>query len=1006
MSYPQFNRNPQAKKIENLYLGRIRQFTDNGGQYHDLNLSAHYDRVRSGEGVNLEVWSVPDQQRPLFKEAMSAAKWSPTQIGENFGPSWSTHWFKVVIRVPAVWATEFKEKPLFDFDSSDEGFIYLEDGTPVVGLSGEHSRTEWILPSQWIDGEEHTFYIETACNNITGNGSPPDPNRTFRLNRADLVVPNQLARALNIDFWIIGDAAREFPTSSWQRHHARRILNRIINTFDGTDKGIARGREIAQEYIGIVDTPGIFNHNDDTQGLVYAVGNCHIDTAWLWPYAETRRKIARSWASQVDLLERYPEYVFAASQAVQFQWLKEDYPGLFSRVKKAISRGRFVPIGGSWVECDTNMPGGEALARQMILGQRFFEQEFGVRSEVFWLPDTFGYSPQLPQICRLAGMQYFLTQKLSWNNINVFPHSTFNWVGIDTSQVICHMPPANTYTAQAHFGDVKRSLEQHKNLDADHHSLMLYGHGDGGGGPTAEMIEKLRRCRGLSDTVDMLPSVRQGQTPNGFFAKVLEATDGGSTLPSWVGELYLEYHRGTYTTQAAIKWGNRRCEALLYDLEMLATAASLVSPKKYLYPFEEIDHLWELVCLNQFHDVLPGSGIQMIYEDARRIHRDVLVKGEELAKDALYALGYGPGEDNLWMVDQLPQDIAKITAHRQDEKAYLENSYLKVSFTDGKLESIYDKKADREVLTGTGNQLFLLEDQPMNFPAWDTEQYATEKRRNLHPVDWKSTSTTVETWYKFSKSQLQQTIKLNGEVVEVETKVDWHETYQFLKVEFPVDVISDHASYETQFGFHRRPTHYNTSWDAAKFEVCAHRFADLSDWEYGVALLNDCKYGYLVHGSTLQLSLLRAPKSPDATADMGTHTFKYGLLPHRGPLSPHVVKAARFFSHQPRRVRGSGISPHVVRLQGSPAIFISAVKRADGDRSSDSKSIVVRVYESMGGRAKGKLTSRLPVKRAKQVSLLEDELRDTDVLTDANGEDTIEISLRPFEVQTWLLTLQ
>lgn len=1005
MSYPQFNRNPQPKKIENHYLGRIQQFTAQGGQYHDLNLAAHYERVRSQEGVQLEVYSVPDLKRPLFKDAMAAAEWKPAQIGNYFGPAWATHWFKITIKVPPLWATEFKEKPVFDFDSSDEGFLYLEDGSPVVGLSGEHSRTEWILPAEWIDGEEHTFYIETACNDVTGNGSPPNPNRTFRLNRADLVVPNQLGRSLNIDFWIIGDAAREFPSDSWQRHQARSVLNRIINTFDGTDNGIARGRDIAKEYIGVVDTPSIFNSNQETQGLVYAVGNCHIDTAWLWPYAETRRKIARSWASQLDLLERYPEYVFAASQAVQYKWLKQDYPSLFSRVQKAIKRGRFVPIGGSWVESDTNMPSGEALARQMILGQKFFEKELGTRSQVFWLPDTFGYSPQLPQICRLAGMPYFLTQKLSWSNINVFPHSTFNWVGLDTSQVICHMPPANTYTAQAHFGDVKRSLQQHKNLDADNHSLMLYGHGDGGGGPTAEMIEKLRRCRGLSDHVGLLPSVRQGETPNDFFSKVLETTDGGSKLPSWVGELYLEYHRGTYTTQAAIKWGNRRTEALLYDLEMLATAASLVSSSKYKYPFEEIEHLWELVCLNQFHDVLPGSGIGMIYEDARKIHRDVLQHGEELATKALEALEYGQGSEKMWLVEQLPQEKGMCSSD-EGENAVIENSHLKAHFVSGKLVSLVDKSTGREVLTGVGNQLFLLEDQPMSFPAWDTEQYATEKRQDLYPIKWESTGKAIKTWYKFGNSRLQQSIQLNGEILEVETEVEWHETYQFLKVEFPVDIVCDHASYETQFGFHRRPTHYNTSWDAAKFEVCAHRFADLSDWEYGVALLNDCKYGHLVHGSTLQLSLLRAPKSPDATADMGTHTFRYGILPHRGALNPHVVKAARYFSHPPRRVSGSGISPHVVSLQGSQAIFISAVKRADMDIRSGGKSIVVRVYEAMGGKAKGRLVSRLPVKRAKTVSLLEDDLEDADILTDANGDDTIEISLRPFQIQTWRLELQ
>lgn len=553
----------------------------------------------------------------------------------------------------------------FHWDSNSEGLVWSEDGEPLQGLTGGGERVEWILPEKFRDGKEHTFYVEMACNGMFGNAmggdtiQPPKEDRYFKLSKAEVVAVNLQARALKIDFWIIGgkcrqsscgsmkalylldvvqflelvtllimsDAAREFPQDSWEQHEALQVCNNVMDCFiagKGSDDCLAECRKMAQKYIGDkVDTSKVYDSDENV--LVHGIGHCHIDTCWLWPWAETIRKVARSWANQCNLLERYPEHRFCCSQAQQFKWLEEYYPSLYDRVKSKIKEGTFQPIGGSWVEHDTNMPSGESLIRQFLYGQRFFESHFGERSTTFWLPDTFGYSAQLPQICRLAGMTRFFTQKLSWNNINSFPHTTFNWVALDGSQVLCHMAPAETYTAEADFGDVKRSITQHKSMDQDPRSLLVFGKGDGGGGPTWEHLEKLRRCRGMSDKVGLLPRVGMGLSVDEFFAKLEKKMDEGTDFVTWYGELYFELHRGTYTTQANNKRNNRKAEIMLHDIEYMATFASIKdlatkNDNTYTYPKKEIDEMWENVLLCQFHDCLPGSCIGMCYDDTDEVN--------------------------------------------------------------------------------------------------------------------------------------------------------------------------------------------------------------------------------------------------------------------------------------------------------------------------------------------------------------------------------------------------
>lgn len=617
--YPLRAPKPVGQLISHIYKDRIAQFY-NGGQYEHQNLRAMMkeDSVSGEPHVQLWVWHAPGQTRPSFEEAVSN-QFVKTNVGEWFGPSWTTHWFRVVLKVPE----HLQNKRLLEFhwDSNSEGLVWSEDGKPLQGLTGGGERVEWILPDSFRDGKEHTIYIEMACNRMFGNApggdsiQPPDPNKYFRLDKAEIVAIDPDARQLWIDIWILQDAAREFPGDSWESHKALQVCNEIIEAFElGNRESLKKCRKIAEQYLGPnVDSPNVYNSGKEP--LVYAIGHCHIDSCWLWPFAETKRKVVRSWSSQCDLMDRYPELNFVCSQAQQYKWLKQLYPYAFERVKKKVAEGRFHPIGGSWVEHDTNMPSGESLVRQFLYGQRFYESNFGKRCKTFWLPDTFGYSAQLPQLCRLAGMTRFLTQKLSWNNINRFPHTTFNWVALDGSQVICHMPPSETYTAEAHFGDVKRSMSQHKSLDQDNTSLLVFGKGDGGGGPTWVQIEKLRRCRGISDTVGLLPRVHMGSSVDDFFDRLERKAD---TFVTWYGELYFELHRGTYTTQAKNKKNNRRAEAKLRDLELLATIAS-VQDKSYKYPKEEFDAMWENVLLCQFHDCLPGSSIEMAYRESDQV---------------------------------------------------------------------------------------------------------------------------------------------------------------------------------------------------------------------------------------------------------------------------------------------------------------------------------------------------------------------------------------------------
>lgn len=1060
--YPVLAEKPVGKLIEKIYLQRIEgTYKDN--QYRKHNLTAMFDegRASGSPNVKLSTWAAPGQERPTFQEAVSH-DFEETEVGKEFGPSWATHWFKVQLTVPKD--LRDKERLEFHWDANNEGLVWSADGNPLQGLTGNNERIEWLLPESFRDGKEHTFYVEMACNGMFGNPNgdtiqPPNPNRMFRLATADIVAVNVQARQLRIDLWIIGDAARELPKESWEQHQALAVCNRIIDTFEvGNQDSILKAREIAREYIGNVDSAKVYDSG--MEPIVYAIGHCHIDTCWLWPWDETKRKVARSWTNQCNLMDEYPELNFACSQAQQYKWLKQLYPYVFDRVKSKVKSGQFHPIGGSWVEHDTNMPSGESLVRQFVYGQRFFESHFGQRSKTFWLPDTFGYSSQLPQLCRLAGMDRFLTQKLSWNNINNFPHTTFNWVALDGSQVLCHMPPAETYTSSAEFGDVKRSVSQHKSMDQDHTSLLVFGKGDGGGGPTWEHIEKLRRCRGMSDKTGGLPRVHMGNSVDDFFDKLTLKAD---KLVTWYGELYFELHRGTYTTQARNKRNNRTCEFMLRSIELYATIASLKN-SSYKYPKADLDTMWESVLLCQFHDCLPGSCIEMCYDDSDKLYANVYEIGKKCLSDARAALGVeevsttaiedGAALNSLFwprksLVEISENEVAVACGDgpylnlrpfkntpaavevREVSKGVfvLKNEQIRVQVEGGCITSLYDLDVDREVIAngGKGNQFVIFDDKPLYWQAWDVEVFHLDSRKELSVHDTqisedKPYRVSVTSRVKISeKSSLVSTISLSAALegqqsyVEVSTEVDWHEDMKFLKVEFPVDVRNTEASYETQYGIVKRPTHYNTTWDMAKFEVCCHKFADLSEANYGVSVINDSKYGFATCGNLMRLSLLRSPKAPDEHADMGTHKIRYAILPHKGPLGSATVHAGYEFNsplvlaRKPKTL--SLDSP--IKLVGEPSIILDAVKRGEDDEDVSTgdllparkgKCIIVRMYESLGGKSRAAIKTTWDVKKVTKVNILEDELPGEDEL-EKDEDGNYPVVLRPFEVATYRLWL-
>ncbi|KAG8440360.1 hypothetical protein GDO86_006202 [Hymenochirus boettgeri] len=979
------------------------------------------------------------EKRIPYTEAVKK-EFQPAKIGHSFGPTWWTCWFKVHLSIPEEC---LGQEVHLRWVSDGEGMVW-RDGEPVQGLTNEGKKTSYILTSEFKphDPRSLTLYIEVACNGLFGAGrggmiAPTDLTKTFCLQKAELAVFHRGVKELLLDLQVIYGMAKCLGVDNQRSFQALYVANQMVNACDVTDPSTyANVKKISSDFFS--------QKNGESQHIIHAMGHCHIDSAWLWPYDETIRKCARSWVTAVQLMVKYSDFTFTCSQAQQLDWVRIWYPGLYEQIKKYVKLGQFIPVGGTWVEMDGNLPSGESMVRQFLQGQQFFLQEFGKMCTEFWLPDTFGYSAQLPQLMNGCGIHRFLTQKLSWSLVNTFPHHTFYWEGIDGSKVLTHFPPGDSYGMMGTVEEVLKTLKNNRDKGRVNDSIFLYGFGDGGGGPTENMLGRLKRM----EDIDGLPRV-QLSTPARFFTKMENDT---SQLCTWVGELFLELHNGTYTSQAEIKKGNRQCEQLLHDIEVLS-AFAMALDNTFLYPSAKMQHLWRLLLLNQFHDVLPGSCIQQVVDDALKYYHEIRTDGIKLLNESLHSLfKTTPAEQSTpnqeqTIINTLPWERKEIvsnskgevlglvtvpsmgyasvteymspatpvTVQRQDDNSVtMENGILRVNIDSvGRLTSLNLLTSNRESIADSflGNQFVLFDDIPLYWDAWDVMDYHLETRKLITSVfsELKITKNgglrgaVVISLQVGKDSTIEQEIILDAlcPYLRFNTKVTWNEAHKFLKVEFPAKVRSPNATYEIQFGHLQRPTHRNTSWDWARYEVWAQRWMDLSEHGFGVAVLNDCKYGCSVLGNTLSLSILRAPKSPDATADIGCHEFSYAFMPHQGTFQEAGVIQSAYSFNVPlvisdlTNTKSKSWSAFSVE---SPAVILETVKQAENEQDS----LVLRLYESYGSSVDTMLHTSLPIKEASLCDLLECPYSSLELHME---NQSIKLSFTPFKVLTVLLML-
>ncbi|WP_197363194.1 alpha-mannosidase, partial [Streptomyces clavuligerus] len=913
-----------------------------------------------------------------------------------------------------------------------EALVHTPEGAPLKAVNPLNRHIPVARPA--AGGERVDLLLEAASNpDILGQGFVPTPlgdpgtagNEPLHVFRsADLAVLDEEVWHLSLDLAVLRELMAELGGHE-PRHHE--LLLAVDRALDAVDLDDIPGSAAAAR---AVLRPALERPAHTGAHTLSGVGHAHIDSAWLWPVRETKRKAARTFANVTALGEEYGELVFACSQAQQYAWVREEYPGVWERVREAVAAGRFAPVGGMWVESDGNLPGGEALARQFVHGKRFFLEHFGIETTGVWLPDSFGYTAAFPQLAKLAGNEWFLTQKMSWNQTNRLPHHTFWWEGVDGSRIFTHFPPVDTYNAEFTGREVAHAVRNHRDKGGSNRSLVPFGHGDGGGGPTREMMERARRLADLDGSARV-----RIEHPDAFFAAArAEYPDA----PVWSGEMYLELHRATYTSQARTKQGNRRSEHLLRETELWATAAALRSGS-YAYPYEELDRLWKTVLLHQFHDILPGSSIAWVHREAEAEYARVAAELEELTGRALTALG--PGGPRVFNTS--PYDRAEVV-RTPDGPVYtevpaggsaplgaapagprpvtagdgvLDNGLVRVEFApDGTLASVRDLTAGREVLAGPGNLLRLHSDLPNRWDAWDVDRHYQNRWTDLTAADAVTVTErgpligAVRVERSFGRgSRIVQTVtvRAGSRRIDVETEIDWHESEKLLKAAFPVDLRTGHSTAEIQFGHVERPLHTNTSWEAARFEVFQHRWVHIGEPGrpgYGVAVINDATYGHDVTRTTredggttttVRLSLVRAPRVPDPGADQGRHRFVYALLP--GATVADAV-AEGYALNLPLRVAPAGDPGEPVVSSGHPAVTVEAVKLAD-DGSGD---VVVRLYESLGGRAGTVLRTGFPVASAVVTDLLERPLgEEPPALAEGGG---VRVALRPFQILTLRLS--
>ena len=940
-----------------------------------------------------------------------------------------------------------------DIFTHPEALLYL-DGEPIASADRYHHTIP--LPPDVADGRAH----EIALHGWTGmSGWPPDPNDRSRLYmRQCRVIERDLpALALVRRMEAALDVAKHLGDASASKHRILSALDRAITVLDTRYPLGDRTRESVRAASKAFDQ-GMAAAGEPLGVTLHAIGHAHMDIAYLWPVEQIRRKNARTYSNVLRLMEANPDYRFSHSQPQLYEFTERDHPALFERIKERVRDGRWEPIGGMWVEPDVNLAGAEALVRQLLHGIGYFEDRFGTPgTPVLWLPDTFGFPACLPQLMRGAGLTWFVTNKLSWNQYNTMPSQTFRWRGLDGSEVtaqllttprsVRYLPFPTNYKSDLSAAEVFGTWESYRQKERNWDLPIAYGYGDGGGGPTEELIARADALEAMPGA----PRVRKATVREFFEALDSQPRD----WPVWSGELYMEGHRGVFTSQGWIKRANRRAEAALARAEFLAVLAHQRTGHEH--DRESLRRAWDLTLLNQFHDILPGTSIGRVFADARPQYDEVMERCAAIGSAAIDALsqqsesgqthsivnpspypqnapvlvegadGFTRGDGTpvpsqrveggmLVQCDDVPAygieplratsgsgspklDDA-VEVEEEDGCLILRNGLVCLTIDDrGTLVRVRDMEADREVLAPgeNGNQLQIFEDRPIGWDAWDIDAFYDDRPdlvtglRAMRVVERGPLRAAVRIERSHEASRFVQTIRLSrgSKRIDFETDVDWHASHALLKVAFPVDVAAEHATFDIQWGNVARPTHRNTPWDQARFEVPAHKWADLSEGDYGVALLNDCKYGYDVEGHTLRLSLVKSATMPDERADRGHHRFTYALLPHVGDWREGRVAREAYALNRPLFVGGPAKCPPVVACDRPNAIIETIKPAEDGD------GFIVRVFENERRRGPVGLEFPTPPASVEACDLLE--------RPDKSKRVTIEgaracVELRPYEI--------
>jgi len=1015
---------------------------------------------RAGLGVEI----LEAEGEPAFPARAPEAGYRGFAVGEKWGRAWETVWFRFSGVVPEEWKG-MKVVALVRLGyAAGEGFtaegLVWEDGRATRAINV--NRADVPVAGQAAGGERVSFLVEAAANpNIRAwapytEAEPTGDGPLFALEQAELACFDGEAFELHQDLSLAYEAMMELPEGTPRRGRLLWACNEAVAVLDAADPwSYDAAREVLRDALG--------RKNGETAHEVSAVGHSHIDTAWLWPLRETIRKCARTFATQLAYMRENPAYVFCCSQAQHYAWMKEYYPAIYEGIREAVRRGQWEPVGSMWVETDCNIPSGESMVRQILHGKNFFMDEFGIETRDCWLPDVFGFNGALPQILRRAGIDSFLSAKMAWSQFDEFPHHTFLWEGIDGSRVFSHFPPAETYNGKFTAKELMAGVRNFKEHDRAGRSLYLYGYGDGGGGPTREMLAAAARLKDFEG----LPKV-QLEKASSFFAK---AKEDARDLPVWEGELYLEFHRGTYTTQARNKKGNRKSEVLLREAEFFDVVAGraaygvkpgVVEDHRAVYDVVArhattaagyLERGWKLLLLNQFHDIIPGSSIERVNKQAIEDYAAVFRLAHSVLEPARRAVieridtgaaarpvivfntaGYARSEvvsfaDCTPVHVEVPAcgyAVLDAAEHRpvgtfahpveiieRNRLLALDNGMVRVIIerATGNIRSIHDHRFDRDVLAPghAGNVFQIHRDLPNNYDAWEVEPFYLENcetvggLESVEIVEQSDLRAVVRVERTYGESSIVQHIALcAGSVrLDFDTDVEWEERHKFLKVAFPVNVRSARATYEIQYGHIERPTHFNTNWDMGRFEVCAQRWADLSEGDYGVALLNDCKHGYDIHLNVMRLSLLRSPTAPDGQADRGHHEFVYSLLPHGGDFRDGGVIEQACALNMPLHLVETEARKGPLPARESffavdrAGVMIEAVKMAERD-----ESVIVRLYEAYGTRGPVELRTALPVKAVFRADLMERAGAPVEC-----AEGRIRFTVMPFEIVTFKLIL-